>query len=247
MFFVRHWNKRGSKTALLIHGLGSSSHTWHTLAKDLAKQDYHVIAPDLAGHGRSEWKDGYSLEDWSQQITNLNIINPELVVGHSLGGLIVANIYKQLQPKKVILIDPMFKITSDTNALRVLQTLFKIGSGSLPLLTHVMGPAPVIKTATYKKWSEEDREIVANDFKIWDSKSVITLQWRKDILRYFFTHTKDTLIFRSRASFLVPVHWLKKANHERIQFITMNTSHWIHIEDYPTFWLNVAQFLERTV
>ena len=46
---------------LLIHGTGSSTHTWETLLPGLAKT-YHVTAFDLPGHGFSENLSGNAMD-----------------------------------------------------------------------------------------------------------------------------------------------------------------------------------------
>ncbi|WP_426183842.1 alpha/beta fold hydrolase [Microbacterium sp. TWP3-1-2b2] len=76
----------------LLHGAGLNAHTWDTTALLLQQP---VLAIDLAGHGDSSWRTDldYSprtlaadvidaLETWS--------VEPQILVGHSLGGLTAA-------------------------------------------------------------------------------------------------------------------------------------------------------------
>lgn len=76
----------------LIHGLHGDSASVRPLAERLAER-FHVIAPDMLGHGESERLDAFTLED---QATSLNQLikhygYPEAhVVGYSMGSYIAA-------------------------------------------------------------------------------------------------------------------------------------------------------------
>jgi magnesium chelatase accessory protein len=78
---------------LLLHGTGSSTHSWRALAPMLAR-DFTVIAPDLPGHAFSRPPasgDGYSLPKVAASAAALlRTLNatPLLAVGHSAGAAI---------------------------------------------------------------------------------------------------------------------------------------------------------------
>ena len=79
---------------LLIHGTGSSAHSWHRLAPLLAA-NWSVTAFDLPGHGftRGEPAHGLSLAGMSGAVGALLqalSIQPLLAVGHSAGAAIAA-------------------------------------------------------------------------------------------------------------------------------------------------------------
>jgi magnesium chelatase accessory protein len=81
-------------TALLLHGTGASSHSWRGLAKLLARK-YHVIVPDLPGHG---WTGrplpvGLTLPGMAAALGSLLRklgAEPALIIGHSAGAAIAA-------------------------------------------------------------------------------------------------------------------------------------------------------------
>ena len=79
----------GRPTILLIHGMAGSSHTWREMVPRLA-QHYHVIAPDLPGHGESSLEfDDYSLGAMASVLRDLLVVTGVkrcTVVGQSLGG-----------------------------------------------------------------------------------------------------------------------------------------------------------------
>src|SRR5919202_949038 len=48
------WGESGSDPMVLIHGFSSTAEAWAHVGEVLGAE-YHVIAPDLRGHGESEW------------------------------------------------------------------------------------------------------------------------------------------------------------------------------------------------
>ena len=63
------------------------------------RHDYHIIAPDLRGHGDSEWMLGgsYNQIDYVYDIAQLlqqKQMSPVTVIGHSLGGSISLALYR---------------------------------------------------------------------------------------------------------------------------------------------------------
>ncbi len=74
---------------LLIHGITGTSETWDLVAPALTRH-FHVIAPDLLGHGHSAKPRGdYSLGAFAAGIRDLLAAlghDRATVVGHSLGG-----------------------------------------------------------------------------------------------------------------------------------------------------------------
>lgn len=76
-------------TLLLIHGMAGSSDTWREMIPRLS-QHFHVIAPDLPGHGRSSLDfDDYSLGAMASALRDLLVakgITRCTVIGQSLGG-----------------------------------------------------------------------------------------------------------------------------------------------------------------
>jgi magnesium chelatase accessory protein len=79
-------------TLLLLHGTGASTHSWRDLLPLLAR-DFHVIAPDLPGHGFTEApeRDRLSLPAMARGLAALLGklgVEPEGIVGHSAGAAI---------------------------------------------------------------------------------------------------------------------------------------------------------------
>src|SRR4051812_16139843 len=86
---------------LLIHGITGNARQWDEVMPLLA-QHYHVIAPDLLGHGESAKPRGdYSLGAYAAGIRDLLITlghKRATVVGHSLGGGIAMQLAYEYPP-----------------------------------------------------------------------------------------------------------------------------------------------------
>jgi len=83
------WGTRGSPDLLLVHGWTGLGETWTAVAEALADR-YHIVAPDLRGHGRSDKPaTDYLLRDFARDIVQLveraGLRRPAYV-GHSWGG-----------------------------------------------------------------------------------------------------------------------------------------------------------------
>ncbi|MCZ4119877.1 alpha/beta fold hydrolase [Streptomyces sp. H39-S7] len=85
------WGEASAPPLVLLHGGGQTRHAWAGTGPRLAASGWHVIAPDLRGHGTSEWSadGGYDLEVFAEDVRELiaELGHRPVVVGASLGGL----------------------------------------------------------------------------------------------------------------------------------------------------------------
>ena len=98
------WGNADAPHMQLIHGVQDHCHTWDWLAAELA-DDYHIVAPDLRGHGDSQWVRGssYHQVDYVYDLAQLirqTQLSPVVVIGHSMGGTLAAA-YAGLYPQAV--------------------------------------------------------------------------------------------------------------------------------------------------
>lgn len=97
---------------LLLHGTGSSAHTWDSLFPELAKK-YTVIAPDLPGHGftKNHGQKKLNLDDLAAKLSELrealHIEYFDHIVGHSAGAtLALSYALQNKQPKTIVGLNP---------------------------------------------------------------------------------------------------------------------------------------------
>ena len=98
------WGNPTAPPLLLVHGGRDHCRNWDWVA--LALRDrWHVIAPDLRGHGDSQWstEGGYRMDsyvyDLAQLIHQQNLA-PVTIIAHSLGGNIALR-YTGIYPESV--------------------------------------------------------------------------------------------------------------------------------------------------
>ena len=98
------WGNEGAPPLVLVHGGRDHCRNWDWVAARL-RDRYHVIAPDLRGHGDSEWAVGssYALSEYVYDLAQLihqTGVAPVPIVGHSLGGMIALR-YAGIYPDNV--------------------------------------------------------------------------------------------------------------------------------------------------
>lgn len=98
------WGNEDAPTAVLVHGGRDHARNWDWVAREL-RHEFHLIAPDLRGHGDSAWAIGgmYAIADFVLDLANLiDGLGPApiVLIGHSLGGA-VSLMYTGIYPDRV--------------------------------------------------------------------------------------------------------------------------------------------------
>ena len=98
------WGNEGAPPLLLVHGGRDHCRNWDWVAERL-RQDWHILAPDLRGHGDSQWVTGanYGMIDYVYDLAQLvhqKKLAPVTIVSHSLGGSISLS-YTGIHPESV--------------------------------------------------------------------------------------------------------------------------------------------------
>jgi pimeloyl-ACP methyl ester carboxylesterase len=85
------WGDEAAPPLVLLHGGGQTRGAWGQAGPRLAALGWHVVAPDLRGHGDSDWStDGrYGLDLFADDVRALvrELGGRPVLVGASLGGL----------------------------------------------------------------------------------------------------------------------------------------------------------------
>lgn len=87
-------------TLVMLHGVNDNAGTWFTVAASLA-QRFHLVLPDLPGHGESEPHDGpLPISMLVDRIASILPHEPFTLTGNSLGGWL-ALLYTLRHPERV--------------------------------------------------------------------------------------------------------------------------------------------------
>ncbi|HEY9650968.1 MAG TPA: alpha/beta hydrolase [Coleofasciculaceae cyanobacterium] len=191
------WNQ-GKEPLLLLHGLADHALVWSSLG-DYLVSDYHIVAPDMRGHGdSSKPAENYTFADTIADLEALmNHLNwsSAHVVGHSWTGKL-ALIWAKQQPKQlrsIVLVDPIFvwKIPS------LLKVTFPLLYRVLPFLQG-MGPFASYEDALnkarqlnlYQGWSPLQQQVFQAGIEqkpdgTWGSKFVVQARDKifEDVMR----------------------------------------------------------------
>lgn len=229
---IREWGKGNTKTAVLIHGMASSSHTWDEVGQELANHNFHVIAPDLFGHGDSSHTETYNLRSWGRGILKAVPHAPDLALGHSLGGLILARIHSTLQPKKTIFVDPAFFIPNRPMTNLVRKTLEK---------SFVLTEKNIRKKNPLWTDAQVEKELLT--IERWDKKTVNGLPHTRYILEKYLTNPGTALALTAHRSIVLPTFLNKKLEKASVNVKKITGSgHMIHKDRFPEFMQEIVSF-----
>jgi pimeloyl-ACP methyl ester carboxylesterase len=112
LLHTQQWGN-GNKSALLVHGMSDDSNSWRRVGPILADKGYKVIAADLRGNGDSLRMKQDSLQALAGGLGVVVERQADVVIAHSLGGLLVAMALETIQPKKIIYVEPAWSAGSD--------------------------------------------------------------------------------------------------------------------------------------
>jgi len=94
-YHLLEWDAPGDTTFVLVHGFLDLAYGWHEVAEQLASR-VHVIAPDLRGHGDTDWIGAGGYYHFLDYVPDLDEVIARtartrvVVVGHSMGGSVVS-------------------------------------------------------------------------------------------------------------------------------------------------------------
>lgn len=95
-------SKKAKPPLVLLHGWGLSQRVWTPLKAALAA-DWHVVAPDLPGHGAAAPMPVAELEAWTDQLV-AHLPDEAVLCGWSLGGMIAIDLARRHPGKAARLI-----------------------------------------------------------------------------------------------------------------------------------------------
>jgi pimeloyl-ACP methyl ester carboxylesterase len=256
------WNQ-GKEPLILLHGLADQGLVWLSLAEYLAT-DYHIVAPDLRGHGESSKPNiGYSSEliigDLEALMAHLEWDSAH-ILGHSWGGKLAA-IWATKYPehfRSLILVDPFFidklpswlKITFPF-LYRVLPFLQGMG----PFVSYEAAETLAKQLKQYRGWSNLQQKLFQASLEeksdgSWGSK--FTIAARNEIFLDVMTVAGLTKTINIPCLFIKPKQGLNRTQWQlkpyqkylsQLQIKEISGNHWAFLVNPPEFNQAVKEFL----
>lgn len=251
---------------LLLHGLADSACVWTSLGNYLSNR-YHIVAPDMRGHGESSKpKTGYTFEsaiaDLEALMAHLNWPDAH-ILGHSWMGKL-APIWARQNPDRfcsMILVDPIF-ITKLPAAMKLtlpivyrkLDCLKCVG----PFATLSQAEAAAKQSGEYADWSDLQQMVFQHQIEqksdgTWGSKFAIAA--RNQIFAEVMKVAGLTENIEIQTLFVQPekgvnrMAWQMQPYKRYLKNLTVAKvpgNHWSFLTEPETFNQTVAGFLEGT-
>ncbi|MFJ6380630.1 alpha/beta fold hydrolase [Kitasatospora sp. NPDC092039] len=164
---TREWGS-GDRLAVLVHGIMSDHRTWRLVGPALAERGYRVVAVDLRGHGASPRGTGasplerYPLEAYAEDLLETVPAGPELAIGHSLGGIALADAVERLKPARAVYVDPAWRFAQSGMDPRVMAELRHLTREQVVELSPKWEPADVdAELAAVAAWDPDSAQAMA--------------------------------------------------------------------------------------
>jgi pimeloyl-ACP methyl ester carboxylesterase len=152
---------------VLVHGITESRHSWRPIIERLSA-DRRVLAVDLRGHGDSPDGIAYDPISYASDVVETVVaagVNDPLVVGHSLGGVVVSAYAAIATCRGVVNVDQPLRLASFKEALQQLEPLLKGTTEQFLAARNTMfammdGPLPAADRARIDASSRPDQAVV---------------------------------------------------------------------------------------
>ncbi len=261
------WNP-GGIPLILLHGMADHAGVWASLGASLGADlgdRYHILAPDLRGHGESSKPaTGYSFTDTIQDVKALMAHygwTSAHLLGHSWTAklLVVWATREPEQFRSMILVDPAFMNRFPRWSKLTFPLFYKI----LPFL-KMLGPFPDKAAAAtqarqlkqYRDWTPLQQQVFEQSVEqkpdgSWGSKFAIAARepMFDAIMEPGFTQTLDlpTLLVRPTLGINRSEKQLQPYRQflPQLEICTLESNHWAFLVDPERFDGAIAQFLEQ--
>ncbi|PWC03297.1 alpha/beta hydrolase [Agromyces badenianii] len=223
-----HESGGGARTAILIHGIMSDSRAWHRVTAELEGQGFRVLAVDLAGHGRSPRATAYSPAAWASDVveTLAPLLDgpPDVVMGHSLGGLVASLVADRLAPRAAIYIDPAFSFPKGLKGW-AFKAFFAMAPRPRRSALVRMNP----------KWSAVDVDIELATLRDWDKRTILGFSDTRPLVPPARL-VAPTLVVLAEKSLLITANVARQLRGQGMTVATVQgTGHTVFRDDHAGF------------
>lgn len=110
---VHEWGERGAPRIVCLHGVQAHGGRFRRLAEERLG-GFHVLAPDLRGHGRSGWDGPWTLDAHVGDLLE-SFPAPAAWIGHSFGGRLILELAAERPDlvQRAALLDPAIVFPAD--------------------------------------------------------------------------------------------------------------------------------------
>jgi pimeloyl-ACP methyl ester carboxylesterase len=233
-----HESGGGPRTAVLIHGIMSDHRAWHRVTAQLGERGFRVLAVDLAGHGRSPRARRYSPLSWAADVVetleDLLTGPPDLVMGHSLGGLVASLVADRLAPRAAIYVDPAFAFPHGIRGV-----LFKLAFAIAPR------PRRGALVRLNPRWSATDVDIELASLRDWDKRTILGFANTRPLVPPLRL-VAPSLVVLAEKSLLIPEAVASRLRHQGMTVeVLPNSGHTVFRDDHAGFMALVEAWLAR--
>ncbi|MEM7725801.1 MAG: alpha/beta hydrolase [Cyanobacteria bacterium P01_A01_bin.45] len=261
------WSKQGKEPLLLLHGLADHALVWNNLGDELVSK-YHIIAPDLRGHGESSKpEDDYTftsiIADLEALMSNLGWKSTH-VVAHSWSGKLVA-IWARQNPfclLSMVLVDPIFiwKMPSFLKlSFPLLYRVLSFLKGMGPFNSYSEAENQARQMYQYQGWTPLQQEVFKNGIELktdgsWGSK--FTINARDRIFDQVLEVAGLTIPLEIPSLFIQPEKGLNRQEWQlkpykkylkNLQICVVPGNHWAFLTNPQSFNQAVSAFLREHV
>ncbi len=255
--------QQGEVPLLLLHGLADNALVWSSLGDYLAA-DYHIIAPDMRGHGESSKPEkDYSFDS---AIADLEALMDHLgwtsahVVSHSWTGKLAA-IWARQNPERLrsmVLVDPIFiwKMPSFLKlTFPILYRVLPFLKGMGPFASYEEAEQQVRQLSQYQGWTTLQQQVFQAGIEqkadgSWGSK--FTLAARDEIFEEVMQVPGFTIPLDTPALFIQPEKGVNRQDWQlkpyktylkNLHLCQIPGNHWPFLSNPEAFNRTVAAFL----
>lgn len=260
------WENPTKPPLLLLHGLADQAMVWSSLGEALAPY-YHIVAPDLRGHGESS-KPDENHYTFPEVIADLEALCDSLrwqsahILGHSWGAKAIA-CWAQQNPQRfrsMILVDPFFigklpgwlSITFPI-LYRTLSTLKGMG----PFRSYEEAETQARNIGKYQPWNELQQQVFQANLECkadgsWGSK--FTIPARNGIFKEVMRVDGLSSVLTIPSVLIIPEkglnrsQWQLKPYHKYLQNLEICSvpgNHWAFLGEPEAFNRTVAKCLQK--
>ena len=162
-------SSNGARAIVLVHGITERGESWRPLLQPLAAE-HTVLVVDLRGHGDSPKGDGYDPLTLAADVHDTVVAaelgdDGPLMIGHSLGGVVVSAYAAAFPTRGVINVDQPLRLASFKDTLGQLEPMLRGDRASFDaaiemVFSMMMGPLDAAEAQRISALRRADPDVV---------------------------------------------------------------------------------------